>query len=336
MNIETPCIVIDKNILQISIDKLHSIGDVFFPIKANAFPPLILYLAELGCNFNVNSISYLNTLIDLGIASEGIIYDNCLSTAKEIDIAISSGIKNFSIDSRELYEYILNKDSSCNFFIKIASTAFDYPSGKFGCINFNDFYYDIKNSERLLGISFYLGSKNANSKNLLKMVCQALSLGPIHCLNIGGGYENIWNYPKLINYLKRQKKSGKIQRILLEPGRSLINPAAKMYSRVLNVRQINAENWIRIDASIYSGLMDLYIEKKTYPIRISCEKSVSTTTRKYHVSGFTTDQCDYFGVYDLPSNLKPGDILQITNCGAYSFDMSCPYSGANYLLMRLK
>ena len=325
----TPYIAVERASIAKIINKYKELGEIFYPVKANAYKPLLHFIYEQGCCFNVNSLLYLNSLLELGIPKEKILWDNCLSTISELDYVISHDIQSFCVDSIELYNYISNKSKKAKFFIKISKRTNETPY-KFGSEHFKTLYKCIKKRKVLLGVSFYLGYEYFNENNFVSLVNMAISEGPIEYLNIGGGFDNFFNYPKLVEYIKYIKRRRLINKIIFEPGRSILNYSSKIYSTVINVRRINNQNWIRIDASIYSGMIDRYIENKEYRILDS-----SSQTTNYYVAGFTSDCADYFGEHGLSSTLKCGDIITISDCGAYCFDMSCSYSGAKKLNVRM-
>lgn len=335
MDFETPCLVIDTQLIKSIISKMNTVGDVYFPVKANAYAPFLEYLAQMGCGFNVNCPQYLDAVLTCGAKLDKILYDNCLSSREDLDYAIEKGVTLFCVDSIEQYKYLSGKKSRARFYIKIVDYSIN-KSSKFGCALFEDLFQLINGSGKLKGISFYLGNDYATTNNFIRMVNKALSFGAIDNLNIGGGFDDIFDHLELIERLTLLKQMGMVKKIVLEPGRSLLTPAAVMYSRVVNAREINGIKQLRIDASIYSGLMDRFIEDKVYSISVHNTASSCADLCKYIVVGHTSDQADVFGEYMLNEGIQCGDILELHNCGSYSFDMSCNYSGCKKLSVRLK
>ena len=308
--------------------KYSELGIVCFPVKTNAHPELLTFLWKNGAYFNVSSTFYLDKLIQLEIPSDKILWDNCFSDLNTIKIVVNAGVKNFTVDTFHYYQKINDHIHNAKFFIKISNRLVNSTLYGIGIENPSELI-DRIDKDSLLGFSFHLGINAFNYTNLKKMVCFIKQYGKCKYLNIGGGYENFFETYDIYSYMLSEKKEGWFDSIVFEPGRSLLYPASKLYTTVLNVNR-NSTNWAKIDASIYSGLMDKYIENRCF---VFCDHSPSKL--KYILYGFTSDSSDSFGVQLLSSTLKIGDILELEKCGAYNYDMSCDYSGAKKLLIRM-
>ncbi|MEO7658901.1 MAG: diaminopimelate decarboxylase [Pyrinomonadaceae bacterium] len=136
--------------------------------------------------------------------------------------------------------------------------------------------------------------------------------------------------------------------LLLEPGRSIISDAAVCLTTVRNaktrpVAQIapgetgsepQSDHWLLTDAG-FNILLSMETYKWYYHL-ISAERADEEPTFPYKVAGPLCDGGDvYFDIEGerlpshrlLPPDLKPGDILALLNCGAYSLAQASQYNG---------
>ena len=330
MELKTPCIIINRQRLASKVDEFHNIGTIYYPVKANAFPEILKTLYNMGASFNVSATYYLDKLLELNVDTSRILWDNCFSSKNQLDYAINKQVTLFTVDSEEMLNYIETKCPNAKFLIKISNNKIGGNNYRFGSEH-PEKLITLMKKEQLSGISFHLGRSLFNASNFKKMVEFVRNLGKFKMLNIGGGYDNLFENDEIVDYLLYQKKEGWFENLVFEPGRSLLNPVCNMFSQVIAVKEHYSQKWAKLDASIYSGLMDTYIEQKTYVI---CDSSKEKTL--YYVSGYTSDSADFLGLHQLSANLKPGDIVKICGCGAYSFDMSCNYSGAKKLDIRME
>lgn len=134
--------------------------------------------------------------------------------------------------------------------------------------------------------------------------------------------------------------------ILLEPGRSIIADAGICLTTVRNHKarpvseqtgnsKLKPENWLLTDAG-FNILLSMETYKWYYHL-ISAERAHSEHSFPYKVAGPLCDGGDvYFDIEGecrlpehrlLPTDVKPGEILALLNCGAYSLAQASQYNG---------
>jgi D-ornithine/D-lysine decarboxylase len=134
--------------------------------------------------------------------------------------------------------------------------------------------------------------------------------------------------------------------LLLEPGRSIVSDAAICLTTVRNAKQRPLaeaalrtphsafDNWLLTDAGFNILLsMDTY---KWYYHLVSAERADEPHSTPYKVAGPLCDGGDvYFDIEGrgrlpdhrlLPENVKPGEILALLNCGAYTLAQASQYN----------
>ncbi len=127
--------------------------------------------------------------------------------------------------------------------------------------------------------------------------------------------------------------------LLLEPGRSIIADTGICLTTVRNVKsRPNAERgedrWLLTDAG-FNILLSMETYKWYYEL-ISAERANAAHDTLYKVAGPLCDGGDvYFDIEGedrlpefrkLPSNIQPGEILALLNCGAYSLSQASQYN----------
>ena len=325
--VDTPCMLIDSDKVNRMLDYLSEYGKVYYPVKACAYLPLIELMVKKGLHFNINSLRYLHLAIKAGASTDSLLVDNCLFSGEEIDEAIFLGASMFAVDRLSMAEYILERVPRARLFLKISASVIDGKPHKYGIgkERAKSLYDRLFESGNLYGVSFYIGEDLFNQDNVQTMCEFALSLGEVKRINVGGGFTAC---TFLGDYFKKLATLG--VEVIFEPGRGVLVDSCSMLTRVVTVDRNGTLSRLRVDASVYSGLMDRFIENKNYSFHIEGEPS-----EDYLVSGYTSDSCDCFGVVRLPKGLREGDLLTISNCGPYSFDMSSTYSGARPLSFKM-
>src|SRR6266478_2385117 len=125
--------------------------------------------------------------------------------------------------------------------------------------------------------------------------------------------------------------------ILLEPGRSVIADAGLVLTTVRNIkrRPETGDVWLLTDAG-YNLMLSMNNYKWYYHL-ISASRAGEAYERDYKVAGPLCDSGDvHFDIEregrlpdyrKLPTNVQPGEVVALLNCGAYSLAQMFPYNG---------
>src|SRR4030095_9680118 len=125
--------------------------------------------------------------------------------------------------------------------------------------------------------------------------------------------------------------------ILLEPGRSIIADAGVVLTKVQNIkrRPETEDIWLLTDAG-YNIMLSMNNYKWYYHL-ISASRAGEPYQHDYKVAGPLCDSGDVsFDIERegrlpdyrrLPENVKPGEVLALLNCGAYSLAQMFHYNG---------
>ncbi len=327
MNTTPPYYVFNKHKFTQMISQYMTYASVYYPIKANDHPTVVATAAEHGCSFEVDSIEHIRYLIkDIGVAPENILYSFPVKQVRDIEEAHSYGIMKYVVDTESEYKKISAVSKNACFFVRI----FIYDVLKVESELWKDKWgatiskaialietINKQSPSRFLGISFYIPKEIPLLTPFITMLTHLkneFTGFTIPCLNIGGGI-SLERLSTLTRYFSQIKEQLHTEEIIVEPGRHLLNPCIDMHVEVIDIRRVNDQRIVIINAGIYSGLLDARLKGKRFPVDDTITKG-----RKHaaNICGNSSDSDDYLGVYDLRESLKVGDQLVIHDCGAYS------------------
>jgi diaminopimelate decarboxylase len=329
---ETPVLVVDAKKLNERIRAYQRFGTLYYPLKSNSAGEVIAIVKNARCRFLVSCAYYLEKLKAAGVAGELILYDNCIAGKGEIAEALRQGVRLFVTDSEEQFALIRALEAGARFLVKVSSGGIPGKREKFGIGDFAPLKETIEKAGAFGGLSFYICDSVFSYEVLerqLAFMAAAVKHTPV--LNLGGSLKGFLEDERTGRLLEGYRAKGFFDALFLEPGRRLLNPCVTMRATVKRLRILNGERCLYTDASIYSGLMDVYIENKN--LSISAGGGLPDTP--YHVYGSTSDSADFLGTHLLPGELKEGDLVTIGDCGAYSWDITSAYSGAKPLRIRV-
>jgi diaminopimelate decarboxylase/aspartate kinase len=329
---ETPVLVVDAKKLNERIRAYQSFGTLCYPVKSNSAGEVLTIVKNARCRFLVSCVYYLEKLRAAGVGGELILYDNCIAGKDEIAETLRRGVRLFVTDSEEHFALIRSLGAEARFLVKVSSDGVSGKREKFGLGDFVPLKKTIEKAGGFEGLSFYIGDSVFSYQALerqLAFMSAAVKHTPV--LNVGGSLKGLLEDERMRRLLEEFKARGFFDTLFLEPGRGLLNPCVTMRAKVKRLRILNGERRLYTDASIYSGLMDVYIENR----KLSISAGGILPAASCHVYGSTSDSADFLGTHLLPGDVKEGDLITIADCGAYSWDITSVYSGARPLRVRV-
>ena len=304
--------------------------DLYYPTKVNFEEQLITLIDSIVSGYEVDSISHLELLINkFGISPKRILYSYPLKKTDEIQRAIALGVTRFVIDNFEEVEFVVNTSNDVMLSILVRISIADFVQDgsdylfKWGVsINEANRIIDvIRKRHRFEGVSFYLPQEVntlENFQRVLNAINQTAFVKDIGVIDVGGGIT-----PNTLSALLPIIHStiGGSPRVIIEPGLHFVGPCIEMITEVLAIREYGKFRAVFLDTGIYNGLIDAVIKKKHFEIYPDGYNSDNTSICEYVVCGRSSDVSDFLGHYYLPADLKKGDTLHITECGAYCSEM---------------
>jgi ornithine decarboxylase len=329
---ETPVLVVDAKKLRERIRAYQAFGTLYYPVKSNSAGEVIALVRDAGCNFLAGCLRYLDKTAAAGVPGEAVLYDNCAAGGDEIAGALRRGVRLFVTDSEEQFAMIRGLQADARFILKVSSDGVSGTKKKYGLEDFAPLKKKMEAAGVFAGLSFYIHDSIFSYDTLerqMAFMAAAAEHSPV--LDLGGSLRGLLDDGRMGRLLEEYRTGGFFDRLFLEPGRGLLNPCVEMLTTVRRLRTLNGERRVHVDASIYSGLMDVYIENRTLTMRAGAAAH-DTPCRVY---GSTPDSADFLGTHLLPRSLREGDIITIPDCGAYSWDITSVYSGARPLGIRV-
>jgi ornithine decarboxylase len=333
---ETPCLVIDLDVIKAKYEELRSnfpFAKVYYAVKANPLDEVVALLRDMGSNFDVATRYELDQLIRLGVSPERMSFGNTIKKEKDIAYFYEKGVRLFVTDSPTDLDKISRAAPGSKVFFRLLTEGLgaDWPlSKKFG--SHPDLARQlIKMSVRFglvpHGISFHPGSQQRDVGQWSTALTQVAQLFrwakeeahvELKMINMGGGFPA--NYVESTDHIAQYSED--IQRfldtsfkfmgrwpeeIIIEPGRSMAGDSGTIVAEIVN-----------------GGLIETLDEAIKYPIYFEG----SGNAREIIIAGPTCDSMDILyekWTYTMPDKAKIGDRVYILTTGAYTQSYSSIY-----------
>lgn len=334
---------------------------IHYAMKANSHPAILARLATLGAGVDTVSGGEVKAALDAGVAAKKIIFSGVAKTAAEIELALSSGIKQINVESPQELERIariaerlgvvadvalrLNPDVNPKTHPYITT---GFRENKFGMDeSFMPELVDrLKRDSsrlRLRGLTMHIGSllfdlgviREAIEKTI-KVHKSLLNDGfRLDRLDIGGGlgirYEtddDSEEYSLISEYGKMARAATKDLGIelLVEPGRVLVARAGLLVGEVQYIKPVatSGKTFAIVDTGMHHLLRPALYGSKHRILPLSGHDK--SRRRSYDVVGPICESSDVIAKsVELPE-LEQGDLLGIADAGAYGFAMASRYN----------
>ena len=353
----TPCYIYSKNLIEKNFngyrEHLSSENNfICYAVKANPNVAILQILAKLGSGFDVTSQGELNRVLYAGGDPKKIIFSGVGKSESDIKKGLDAKIKCFNVESK--YELLLinrtakTNDIKASISIRVnpnvdANThpyiATGLKNDKFG-VDMREAHGIFKLASELsnieiMGIACHIGSQIYDiapfreSLQILMHFVDKLKLDNIHLshIDIGGGLGTLKEDTNQTNIKEFSKTimndcSGRTEKIIIEPGRSIVGNAGVLLMKTEYVKTNGEKNFAIVDA----GMND-YIRPALYQAEMEI-KSVSPNSAQskiYDIVGPVCESGDFLGK-DRELPIETGDLLCLCDAGAYGFTMSSNYN----------
>ncbi len=325
---------------------------ICFAAKANTNLTIMRTLGKFGAGADVVSGGELLKALKAGIKPNKIVFSGVGKTEEELKLAIKNKILLINVESESeaiLIDKIgkkINKIISIGFRINPnvdAKTHKKISTGKsenkFGVSikNFSSFYKNIKQFKylKINAVSVHIGSQILSDTpykktlDVLSKVIRDLNI-KLKYVDLGGGFGikynqkdkqvNLNNYAKLVYNFKKKINCN----IIFEPGRSLVGNTGILVSRIQYIKKGLNKNFIIIDA----GMND-FMRTALYDVSHDIVPIIKTNKQKQKSIEFVGPICETtckFIKYKKYQEIKEGDLVAITNVGAYGSSLSSNYN----------
>ncbi|MCX7182763.1 MAG: diaminopimelate decarboxylase [Nitrosospira sp.] len=356
----TPCYVYSQAMLTAAYKEFDSAFAkrdhlVCYAVKANSNLAILNLLSRFGSGFDIVSGGELQRVLKAGADPQKIVFSGVGKSFDEMCAGLSANILCFNVESEAELEKLNNAASKMNRIAPVSlrvnpdvdARTHPYIStglkeNKFG-IPFDEaekIYMSAKRFKnvRITGLDCHIGSQLTELEPFIE-ACRKM-LGLLDCLegqglkiehlDLGGGLGIRYSAespPSVKNYIAAlcAEIGCRDQRILIEPGRSLVGSAGLLLTRVEYLKHTPYRDFAIVDAAmndlIRPALYDAYHE--ILPVVV--DSGGSNRTKIYQVVGPICETGDFLG-HDRELALNEGDLLAIMSAGAYGMSMSSNYN----------
>ena len=328
---------------------------VCFSLKANSNQSIIKTFSSLGSGADVVSIGELKRALKAKIPPNKIVFSGVGKNTDEIIFAIKNKILMINVESISELKQISTQAANLNMIAPISLRVNpDIEAGgnekistgkkqdKFGisikeAIDVYELASNLDNIE-IKGIDVHIGSQindlepfektfNSIVETITKLKDKNID---IDIIDIGGGIGinytdekalNIKDYAALVS-----KKLGSLNKnIIIEPGRFLTAESGILVTKIIYIKENESKKFIIVDAA-----MNDFIRPSLYgslhnalPI---IENDKERPIESYDVVGPICETGDFFIKDFKTSQFLEGNLLAITNVGAYGSVLSSNYN----------
>jgi diaminopimelate decarboxylase len=324
-----------------------------YAVKANSNLAILSLFRKLGSGFDIVSGGELLRALHAGADPQKIVFSGVGKTDDEIDLALSTGILQFNVESPAELDVLEARAAATGKVARIALRvnpnvdpkthpyiATGLRQHKFGVAieSAPELYRKASRSQHLeiTGIGFHIGSQITRVEpfiealtRLKEMVATLRDSGlRIEHLDLGGGLGITYNdevpphpddYGKAVLEVVRDMGCT----VLLEPGRVIVGNAGILVTKVLFTKKNGGKTFVIVDAGM-NDLMRPSLYGSYHAIQPETLRGKGRCTAD--IVGPICESGDFLARdRDMPV-VKPKDILAVMSSGAYGFVLSSNYN----------
>ena len=325
---------------------------VCYAVKANSSLAILNVFARLGAGFDIVSGGELARVLAAGGDAGKVVFSGVGKTTAEMRAALEAGILCFNVESEsELHRLNrvageLGRRAPVSFRVNPDVDPKTHPYISTG-LKENKFGVPIADAHELYrlaaslpnlevtGIDCHIGSQLTDLSPLADAADRVLALVDalaadgirLHHIDLGGGVGIRYRDetpPDLAAYgrVLAAKFAGRSERLLLEPGRSLVGNAGLLLARVEYLKPGEDRNFAIVDAAM-NDLMRPALYEAYHEIVAVAERDAPA--KRYDIVGPICETGDFLGfARDLA--IEEGDLLALLSAGAYGMSMASNYN----------
>jgi diaminopimelate decarboxylase len=354
----TPCFVYSRAALTDAFNAYaRAFADtqplVCYAAKANSNIAILDLFARLGSGFDIVSGGELARVLAAGGSPDRVVFSGVGNSEAEMRFALEHGILCFNVESSSELERLNRVAGQIS---KVAPVSFrvnpDVDSGthpyistglkenKFGIPHGDALAVYLRaqrlSNVRIVGIDCHIGSQITQLApyvdaldRILDLVIQLERQGiELEHIDLGGGIgiryrdEQPLALPAYARAI-RDRMAGRRERLILEPGRSLVGNGGLLLTRVEYLKHSAAKHFAVVDAAMNDlmrpALYDAY--HTVLPVR----EHATAAPDVYDVVGPVCESGDFLA-RDRNLAVAEGDLIAIMSAGAYGMSMSSNYN----------
>jgi diaminopimelate decarboxylase len=361
----TPCYVYSRAALTAAYAayrdtlQVHGLADrslICYAVKANSNLAILNLFARLGAGFDIVSGGELARVVAAGGDANKIVFSGVGKSRAEMRAALEAGIHCFNVESAselgQLSEVAgsVGRRAPVSLRVNPDVDARTHPyistglkTAKFG-VAFGEAFDLYRRAAALphiavKGIDCHIGSQLLDpapaaeaADKVLALVDRLAAVG-IHLehIDLGGGmgiqYRADEPAPAASVYLAPMlaKLKGRREKLVFEPGRSLVGNAGLLLTRVEVLKPGEEKHFAVVDAAM-NDLMRPALYDAWHDIqKVGAGETATGTPMSYEIVGPVCESGDFLG-HDRKLALSEGDLLAILSAGAYGMAMASNYN----------
>ncbi|MCX7145108.1 MAG: diaminopimelate decarboxylase [Sulfuritalea sp.] len=361
----TPCYVYSRAALTAAYAayrdtlQVHGLADrslICYAVKANSNIAILNLFARLGAGFDIVSGGELARVLAAGGAADKVVFSGVGKSRTEMRAALEAGIHCFNVESAselgQLSEVAgsVGRRAPVSLRVNPDVDAKTHPyistglkTAKFG-VAFGEAFDLYRRAAALphiavKGIDCHIGSQLLDpapaaeaADKVLALVDRLAAVG-IHLehIDLGGGmgiqYRADEPAPAASVYLAPMlaKLKGRREKLVFEPGRSLVGNAGLLLTRVEVLKPGEEKHFAVVDAAM-NDLMRPALYDAWHDIqKVGAGETATGTPMSYEIVGPVCESGDFLG-HDRKLALSEGDLLAILSAGAYGMAMASNYN----------
>jgi len=336
----SPLLIVDCERIRAQFRKLARAlpgVDLHYALKPLPHAAAVRTVIEAGGFLDLATTGEVQLAARLAVPAERCIHSHPIKTEREIRNALHFGVRTFVADNADEVKKFARFTERAELLLRVsfrAPGAVCDLSRKFGCdpsevLKLARLAADLGVAVR--GLSFHVGSQAPDSGKHVEAIdaCGGLlaaarreRLGVLDTLDIGGGFP--------IAYARKTQQIGlfcapiraslarlpRRLRIIAEPGRFIVGPAAIGVAAVMGRARREGLWWYYLDDGLYGSYSGQLYDHARYPIealRTAGERQACV------LAGPTCDSIDVIAENVLLPRLRAGDLIIGRAMGAYTW-----------------
>ena len=325
---------------------------ICYAVKANSSLAILNLLAKMGSGFDIVSGGELARVLAAGGDARKVVFSGVGKTRTEMQQALHAGILCFNVESESELQRLnqvageLGNIAPISLRVNPDVDAKTHPYISTG-LKQNKFGVAITDAPQLyrlaaslpnlevVGVDCHIGSQLIDLSPLADATDRVLTLVDalakegiaLRHIDLGGGVGIRYQHeaePDIPAHgrMLAERFRGRSEKLLLEPGRSLVGNAGVLLTRVEYLKPGEDKNFAIVDAAmndlIRPALYDAYHD--IVPLQLK-----NAPAQRYDVVGPICETGDFIG-FARDLSIDEGDYLAVLSAGAYGMSMASNYN----------
>jgi diaminopimelate decarboxylase len=327
---------------------------ICYSVKSNSNLAVLALLARLGAGFDIVSGGELARVLAAGGDPKKTVFSGVGKSEADIVQAIGAGILCLNLESEAELERVsavaarLGQRASIAFRVNPDVDGRTHPYISTG-LRENKFGIAQEDAERLyrraaslpgialVGIGCHIGSQLTEAAPLIDAARRVAALAErlaragirLSHMDLGGGIGIRYHAetpPPVGETLRAilDCLAGRPEKLIFDPGRSIVGNAGVLLTRVEYVKPGSAKNFLVVDAAM-NDLIRPSLYGAWHEVRTVRERPVAGDATRYDIVGPVCESADFLAK-DRALEASAGDLLAIMSAGAYGMTMSSNYN----------